>query len=139
MSSEVDNIFNCPLEKHSCDFCEKTFDGVRLNGKVCGFCLRLDYRNGFCDDCKENLGEWNADWRMKLNIPREFHPKSCKCEDCFQFRWLYPCFNCGMTEHAAICCPWINDSERWDNEMYEYWDDGDRIEQAVRDDYIFGH
>jgi len=127
-SSENDNIFNCPQERHCCDFCKKCFEGFRLNGKVCNYCLHLVYRSNFCDDCKKNLGEWNVNWRMKLKIPQEHHPPHCKCEQCFQYRWSRPCLFCGMIEHTSHNCPWG---------IYDDYED-DRIQEAVRDDYLFG-
>ena len=151
VTSEEDNIFNCPKERFCCDFCEKKFDGVRLTTKCCGHCLTLFYRCTFCEDCEKNLGEWSPDWRMKLEIPRCEHPKHCKCQECYQFRWLCPCHACGMACHTAEACPWRADItaagryRAWEvahdyrNDHYyyeEYYADG--IQEAVRDDYLFG-
>ena len=156
VTSEEDNIFNCPIERFCCDFCEKKFDGVRLTTKCCENCLTLFYRCRFCEDCEKNLGEWSPDWRMKLEIPRCEHPKHCKCQECYQFHWLTPCFNCGMTCHAARACPWradIAEAERtraWEAAMdrcdryyEEYYADYanhyyEEFEQQIRDDYLFG-
>lgn len=102
----VENIYLDPREKYSCDFCTKCFNGLQLKGHVCENCLDRCYRCKFCDECKENLGEWEVDWRMRLNIPRYLHPKRCNCQECFQFRWLRPCYDCGMTSHTAQYCPW---------------------------------
>ena len=138
ITSETDNIFNCPLERYCCDFCEKKFDGVRLTTKCCGFCLTLFYRSKFCEDCEKNLGEWSPDWRFKLKIPREHHPSRCNCEGCFQYR-SHPCADCGMMSHTAQRCPWGTYSEDGDNQDdYEADYEGDEIQEAVRDDYLFG-
>ena len=137
-SSEIDNIFNRPQESRCCDFCDKIFDGIRVDCKVCSYCLHLVYRKIFCEDCKINLGEWNVDWRMKLNIPREHHPERCRCQECFQIRWLRPCFDCGMTCHTAMNCPWGTKIAA-DDEMWEYWAmEDDEREAIIRDDYLFG-
>ena len=153
VTSEEDNIFNCPMERFCCDFCEKKFDGVRLTTKCCGNCLTLFYRCRFCEDCEKNLGEWSPDWRMKLEIPRCEHPKHCRCQECYQYR-ARPCHSCGMTCHAAVYCPWNDDisqamrfrgweiehanhADRYYEEYYaEYY--ADEFEQQVRDDYLFG-
>ena len=135
VTSEEDNIFNCPKERFCCDFCEKKFDGVRLTTKCCGHCLTLFYRCTFCEDCEKNLGEWSPDWRMKLEIPRCEHPKHCRCQECYQFRWLRPCHACGMTCHTAQRCPWGLQMS-----FYEVMEDylEDELEQQHRDDYLFG-
>jgi len=65
---------------------------------------------------------------MKLKIPQEHHPPHCKCEQCFQYRWSRPCLFCGMIEHTSHNCPWG---------IYDDYED-DRIQEAVRDDYLFG-
>ena len=74
LTSEVDNIFKNPLERHSCDFCNKCFDGIRLDYNICNYCLNLVYRCNFCSECIQNLGEWDINWRMKLKIPPKYHP-----------------------------------------------------------------
>ena len=165
--SSSDNIFCDPLDKHCCDFCDKHFNGYRLQGKVCGDCLFRVYRKNFCEDCKKNLGEWDADWRMNLKIPMDNHPERCFCQKCIEF----PCLNCEMNDHPYQACPWrgpvwpppvyIEEAEaqnwewRWGHSpfdpnggwtyvsegvrarpCYEY--DYDPIEEACRDDYIFG-
>ena len=150
VSNEVDNIFNSPQERHRCDFCKKSFDGIRLKGHVCEYCLRVVFRTNFCDDCKQNLGEWTPDWRIKLNIPH--HPMRCNCKNCIKI----PCFNCEMNCHSYKVCPWRDQwsclsqhhgrrfamtvgpggypAEYWTDDDYE----ADRIQEAVRDDYLFG-
>ena len=149
ITSEEDNIFNCPMERFCCDFCEKKFDGVRLTTKCCEVCLTHQYRKAFCKDCEKNLGEWSPDWRMKLDIPRCEHPKHCECQECYQFHWLTPCFTCGMTCHTARACPWRADIAQavryraWEEDAGgsdRYYEDyyGDEFEQQVRDDYLFG-
>jgi hypothetical protein len=137
-SSDRVNIFSCPREKYCCDFCEKSFDGLRLDGKMCGGCLHIVFRSNFCDDCEKNLGGWDINWRLKLEIPREHHPSRCNCEGCFQYR-SHPCADCGMMSHTAQCCPWGTYSEEGDNQDdYEADYEGDEIQEAVRDDYLFG-
>jgi len=148
-NSNFDNMFSDPQERHSCDFCEKCFDGAHLHGKVCEYCLNFVYRTNFCNDCKKNLGEWDIDWRMKLNIPRELHPSRCKCKECFEYRWSYPCFECGMLSHTAQHCPWmttdaVEEAFRADQEEYEDHyrriedEYDDEREAQIRDDYLFG-
>ena len=153
VTSEEDNIFNCPIERFSCDFCEKKLEGLRLTTKCCENCLTLFYRCRFCEDCEKNLGEWSPDWRMKLEIPQHEHPNHCKCQECYQFRWLCPCHTCGMECHTAEACPWRADitaagryrawevahDYQMDHHYEEYFDAYfDRMEQEIRDDYLFG-
>jgi len=137
IGENMSNIFYNPKEKYSCDFCAKCYDGIQLSGPVCEGCLYLCYRSNFCTECKNNLGEWKADWRMKLNIPQVSHPHRCGCQECFQWRSLRPCWHCGMLDHAASCCPWGVHNDRYND--VDYLDfDYDDFEQQVRDDYLFG-
>ena len=106
---DCDNIYLDPQERHSCDFCEKCFNGLQLKGHVCGYCLYRCYRRNFCEECTENLGQWECDWRMKLDIQYELHPERCGCKECFKFRWRRPCADCGMSSHTAQYCPWRDD------------------------------
>ena len=106
VTSESDNIFNCPLERHCCDFCDKKFDGARQTCKVCDYCLHRAYRTKFCEDCIQNLGEWHVNWRMQFNIPQQSHPQRCNCQECFEHRWVHPCADCGNENHTAQYCPW---------------------------------
>ena len=144
-----ENMFRDPIEKYSCDCCEKCFDGPRHHGLVCEYCLRCVYKANFCEACQQNLGDWHPDWRMKLNIPQKDHPACCKCQECFQYRWLHPCQYCGMMDHTASKCPWgagenlllareyLQEQIDYDDHYpYEY--DVDQISEAARDDYLFG-
>ena len=127
VSSEHDNIFNEPRERHCCDFCKKHFNGVLLHGKVCHYCLSLVFKKKFCEDCTKNLGEWDANWRMTFEIPQNLHPPRCSCTNCLQ----YPCFDCGMECHTVQTCPWGRYTEEANNQ-------DDRIQEEVHDDYMWG-
>lgn len=147
----IENIFRDPIEKYSCDFCQKYFDGPRHRGLVCEYCLISVHKCNFCEDCKKNLGDWNPDWRMRLNIPQSQHPARCKCEECFQYRWLHPCSYCGQMDHTAAMCPWgagedpyltrdyLQEQLDYENHYGHIEDEyADEQEAIIRDDYLFG-
>ena len=146
ISSENANIFTHPIERHCCDFCDKYFSGTKLSCDVCQDCLYSHFRKNFCDVCTSNLGCWNKDWRLGFNIPMEQHPLRCGCENCTKS----PCSNCEMESHSYKSCPWrdqmawpppvyIEEGNSQDDDYNDYYDDDeDRIQEAVRDDYIFG-
>jgi len=114
------NMFLDPQTKHSCDFCGKYFNGLQLKGDICENCLYINYNNIFCNECEKNLGKWEIDWRMKLYIPRYQHPNHCYCQECYQFRWAKPCFECGMTCHTAQYCPW-RIAAFYHDDYYDYY------------------
>ena len=150
-----DNIFDAPYEKHSCDCCGVTFTGAHIPLKVCGCCLDYNYRRRFCNICEKNLGAWRYNWRLVHNVPQSQHPRRCECSDCYQYRSKYPCHDCGG-EHTQEFCPWNVDRLPGDihagagrpgedvydglpHERYGWYDDEiDAIEEASRDDYLFG-
>ena len=180
----VDNIFDNPCPRYCCDFCAVSFNGDKLSGKVCSYCLYQNHREKFCQICEKNLGQWHADWRMTHNIPPCHHPRRCLCKECSSARRIacavavrrrqHPCVDCGMASHTVLYCPWraatvhgaplafgepvqhgdtdavlimapdgypvwvhdydlqYNDPERIEDYL------PDPIEEAVRDDYLFG-
>lgn len=147
-TNQNSNIFNNPFEKHSCDFCESKFNGIQLHGKVCDDCLNIVYRLNFCDLCKKNLGVWDINWRQNLGIPYEDHPVRCSCTDCIS----YPCGRCYNEDHCSRNCPWRSNvwpptiyipepsgpEDLEDYFAYYHVMEPNRIEDAARDDYLFG-
>lgn len=144
-SSESDNIFLDPQDKYSCDCCGKCFNGLQWEGHVCGSCLDRTYRMKFCDECKNNLGDWHSDWRMKFDIPQRQHPRHCECQECLRC-WLHPVAPirgcaCGMTCRAPEDCLWAADiahaTRAWRWEV-EHGNHADRYYEEIYDDYLFG-